>query len=125
MRQAFQGLPRFADKKSQHFTLPRLSLGCGESDWCRRGETFETLPGLLPNSCPLPGFALPGNYRHLGRINWNGVGPTIRTGFLDPSRGRFYIQKKTARSRSGKPRAYNLFQTNSISMGMPKRSLDK
>lgn len=90
VRQAFQGLPRFADKKSQHFTLPRTELGLRRIRLVPPRGDIRDIARIAPELVPPSWFRTAGKIIDIwGRINWNGVGPTIRTGFLDPSRGRF------------------------------------
>ena len=90
VRQAFQDLPRFPSRKAQHFTLPRTELALRRIRLVPAGGDIRDIARVSPELVAPSWFRTGGKIIDIwGRISWNSVGPTIRTGFLNPSRGRF------------------------------------
>jgi DNA (cytosine-5)-methyltransferase 1 len=90
VRQAFQGLPHFPNRKAQHFTLPRSELAVRRIRLVPAGGDIRDIARVAPQLVAPSWFRTGGKIIDIwGRMLWQSVGPTIRTGFLHPSRGRF------------------------------------
>lgn len=90
VREAFRGLHKFPNKEAQHFTLPRTDLALQRIRLVPPGGDIRDIARVAPELVPPSWFRTDGKIIDIwGRMSWNGVGPTIRTGFLNPSRGRF------------------------------------
>jgi DNA (cytosine-5)-methyltransferase 1 len=90
VRKAFRGLSKFPNHKSQHFTLPRTEYALRRIRLVPPGGDIRDIARKARHLVPPSWFKTKGKIIDIwGRMKWNDVGPTIRTGFLNPSRGRF------------------------------------
>ncbi|MGH7812408.1 MAG: DNA cytosine methyltransferase [Candidatus Binataceae bacterium] len=90
VRHAFRGLPRFPNHKAQHFTLPRTDFALRRIRLVPAGGDVRDIARAAPELVAPSWFLTGGKIIDIwGRMRWDTVGPTIRTGFLNPSRGRF------------------------------------
>ncbi len=90
VRQAFSGLPRFPNRKIQHYTLPRTEFALQRIKLIPEGGDIRDLARQAPHLVAPSWFRTGGKIIDIwGRMKWNDTSPTIRTGFLNPSRGRF------------------------------------
>ncbi len=90
VRQAFANLPAFPSKASSHFTLPRTELALKRIRLVPPGGDIRDIARIAPRLVPPSWYETKGKIVDIwGRMRWDSIGPTIRTGFLNPSRGRF------------------------------------
>jgi DNA (cytosine-5)-methyltransferase 1 len=90
VRQAFAGLPNFPCREIQHFTLPRSDFALKRIRLVPKGGDIRDLARLAPHLVAPSWFRTAGKIIDIwGRMRWDEIGPTVRTGFLNPSRGRF------------------------------------
>jgi len=90
VKQAFEGLPNFPNNEIQHFTLPRTEFALKRIQLVPPGGDIRDVARSARHLVPPSWFRTSGKIIDIwGRMNWNDVSPTIRTGFLNPSRGRF------------------------------------
>lgn len=90
VRQAFEGLPEFPCREMQHFTLPRTEFALRRIRLVPEGGDIRDVAKAARHLVPPSWFRTKGKIIDIwGRMQWDDVSPTIRTGFLNPSRGRF------------------------------------
>jgi DNA (cytosine-5)-methyltransferase 1 len=90
VRDAFAGLPPFPCRKLQHFTLPRTELALKRIRLVPEGGDIRDVALKARHLVPPSWFRTRGKIIDIwGRMRWDDTAPTIRTGFLNPSRGRF------------------------------------
>jgi DNA (cytosine-5)-methyltransferase 1 len=90
VRDAFAGLPRYPCKALQHFSLPRTEFALERIRMIPEGGDIRDIARQAPHLVPPSWFRTSGKIIDIwGRMRWDSVSPTIRTGFLNPSRGRF------------------------------------
>lgn len=90
VREAFVGLPRFPRREIQHFTLARSNFALRRIRLVPAGGDIRDIARQARHLVPPSWFRTGGKIVDIwGRMSWNETAPTIRTGFLNPSRGRF------------------------------------
>lgn len=90
VRQAFAGLPKKPCRDIQHFTLPRSEFALRRIRLVPEGGDIRDVAKVARHLVPPSWFRTKGKIIDIwGRMRWDDVSPTIRTGFLNPSRGRF------------------------------------
>lgn len=90
VREAFAGLPRFPRREIQHFTLPRSEFALRRIRLVPEGGDIRDVARKARHLVPPSWFRTGGKIIDIwGRMRWDETAPTIRTGFLNPSRGRF------------------------------------
>lgn len=90
VRQAFAGLPAFPCREIQHFALPRSEFALRRIRLIPEGGDIRDVARKARHLVPPSWFRTDGKIIDIwGRMRWNDIAPTIRTGFLNPSRGRF------------------------------------
>ena len=90
VREAFAGLPPFPRRDIQHFTLPRSELALRRIRLVPEGGDIRDVARKARHLVPPSWFRTRGKIIDIwGRMRWDDTAPTIRTGFLNPSRGRF------------------------------------
>lgn len=90
VREAFEGLPKNQNRATQHFVLPRTAFALKRIRLVPAGGDIRDIARIAPELVPPSWFRTAGKIIDIwGRMVWDDVAPTIRTGFLNPSRGRF------------------------------------
>lgn len=90
VRQALRGLPRYPNYKTQHFAREQSPQSLERISLIPEGGDIRNLAQTAPELVPPSWFKTKGKVIDIwGRLSWNGVSNTLRTGFLHPSRGRF------------------------------------
>ncbi len=90
VRQAFADLPEFPCREIQHFTLPRSEFALKRIRLVPEGGDIRDVARAARHLVPPSWFRTKGKIIDIwGRMRWDDVSPTIRTGFLNPSCGRF------------------------------------
>lgn len=90
VRDAFRNLPRFPCKRIQHFTRTPSAFAIKRMSRIPPGGDIRDLAQTAPNLVPPSWFRISSKVVDIwGRLDWDGVANTLRTGFLNPSRGRF------------------------------------
>ena len=90
VRSAFAGLPRRPDVALGHFARPQSDQAMERMRLIPEGGDIRDLAEKAPHLVPPSWFKTGGKIVDIwGRLAWDGVSNTIRTGFLNPSRGRF------------------------------------
>jgi DNA (cytosine-5)-methyltransferase 1 len=90
VREAFAGLPEFPNREIQHFTLPRSEFALRRIRLIPEGGDIRDMARKARHLVPPSWFRTKGKIIDIwGRMRWDDVAPTVRTGFLSPSRGRF------------------------------------
>lgn len=90
VREAFAKLPVFPDNSIHHFTREQSSQAKLRMSLVPPGGDIRDLAKAAPHLVPPSWFKTKGKVIDIwGRIPWDGVSNTLRTGFLNPSRGRF------------------------------------
>lgn len=90
VREAFAGLPAFPRQEIQHFTLPRSEFALKRIRLVPEGGDIRDVARKARHLVPPSWFRTRGKIIDIwGRMRWDDTAPTIRTGFLNPSRGRF------------------------------------
>ena len=90
VREAFAGMSCFPNDRLHHFCRPLSQLALSRIRLVPRGgdirDIYRSDPHLVPKSW------IPVRDRIVdiwGRLKWDGISNTLRTGFMHPSRGRF------------------------------------
>jgi DNA (cytosine-5)-methyltransferase 1 len=90
VREAFRSLPRFPNRRAQHYTLPRSEYALRRIRLVPPGGDVRDIARKARHLVAPSWFRTHGKIIDIwGRMRWDEAGPTIRTGFLNPSRGRF------------------------------------
>lgn len=90
VREAFAGLPEFPRREIQHFALPRSEFALRRIRLIPEGGDIRDVARQARHLVPPSWFRTRGKIIDIwGRMRWDDLAPTIRTGFLNPSRGRF------------------------------------
>ena len=90
VRQAFAGLPHFPDHSIQHYARIQSEACESRIRLVPRGGDIRDIAATKPLLVPPSWFKTKGKIVDIwGRLDWDGISNTIRTGFLHPSRGRF------------------------------------
>jgi len=90
VREAFAGLPPFPRRDIQHFALPRSEFALQRIRLVPEGGDIRDVARKAQHLVPPSWFRTRGKIIDIwGRMRWDDTAPTIRTGFLNPSRGRF------------------------------------
>lgn len=90
VREALANLPKFPQKRIQHFTLPPTDLMLRRFRLVPYGGDIRDIQKVDPTLVPTSWFNVRDKIVDIwGRLTWEGISNTIRTGFLNPSRGRF------------------------------------
>jgi DNA (cytosine-5)-methyltransferase 1 len=90
VREAFNGLPPFPCRDIQHFALPRSEFALRRIRLIPEGGDIRDVARRARHLVPPSWFRTRGKIIDIwGRMRWDQTAPTIRTGFLNPSRGRF------------------------------------
>lgn len=90
VRAAFRKLPRFPSPGIQHFTRQQSAFAMNRISRIPPGGDIRDLAESSPELVPPSWFRISTKVVDIwGRLDWNGVANTLRTGFLNPSRGRF------------------------------------
>lgn len=90
VRDAFAGLPKFPHLPIQHFTRQQSVGALDRISRIPEGGDIRHLARTAPHLVPPSWFRTEGKVVDIwGRLRWDGVSNTLRTGFLNPSRGRF------------------------------------
>ena len=90
VREAFAGLPPFPCQEIQHYTLPRSEFAMRRIRLVPEGGDIRDVARKARHLVPPSWFRTNGKIIDIwGRMRWDNAAPTIRTGFLNPSRGRF------------------------------------
>lgn len=90
VREAFTGLGPVPSPEVQHFTLPRTEYALRRIRLVPEGGDVRDIARVAPHLVARSWFRTAGKIIDIwGRMRWDDLSPTIRTGFLNPSRGRF------------------------------------
>ena len=90
VEEALAGLPCFPTKNVQHFTLTPTALMLRRIQLVPYGGDIRDIHKADPSLVPAAWLKVRDKIVDIwGRLTWEGLSNTIRTGFLDPSRGRF------------------------------------
>jgi len=90
VREAFAGLPAFPSREIQHYTLPRSEFALRRIRLVPEGGDIRDVARKARHLVTPSWFRTRGKIIDIwGRMRWDDTAPTIRTGFLNPSRGRF------------------------------------
>jgi DNA (cytosine-5)-methyltransferase 1 len=90
VRQAFRGLPAFPQREIQHYTLPRSEFALRRIRLVPVGGDIRDVARRARHLVAPSWFRTKGKVIDIwGRMRWDDTAPTVRTGFLNPSRGRF------------------------------------
>lgn len=90
VREAFADLPRYPAPEIQHFARTQSDYAMDRIRRIPPGGDIRDLVDTAPHLVPPSWYRTRGKVVDIwGRIPWNGVANTVRTGFLNPSRGRF------------------------------------
>jgi DNA (cytosine-5)-methyltransferase 1 len=90
VEEVFAGLPSFPTKNLQHITLPPTDLMLRRFQLVPYGGDIRDIHKADPSLVPAAWLKVRDKIVDIwGRLTWEGLSNTIRTGFLDPSRGRF------------------------------------
>lgn len=87
---AFGGLPAYPLVALQHFSRPQSAFALNRIRRVPYGGDIRDIYRVAPNLVPPSWLKVKNKIIDIwGRLEWEGVSNTIRTGFLNPSRGRF------------------------------------
>lgn len=90
IREVFKGLPSFPAPEFQYFTRKQSAQSQERINLIPPGGDIRYLAEYHPHLVAPSWFRTKGKIVDIwGRIDWDGVSNTLRTGFLNPSRGRF------------------------------------
>lgn len=90
VREAFADLPPFPHREIQHYTLPRTEFALRRIRLVPAGGDIRDVARKARHLVPPSWFRTGGKIVDIwGRMIWDSTAPTIRAGFLNPSRGRF------------------------------------
>jgi DNA (cytosine-5)-methyltransferase 1 len=90
VRQAFRGLPKYPAWSIQHYAREQSAQSFERIRLVPPGGDVRHLADKHPHLVPPSWFRTNGKIVDIwGRLDWNGISNTLRTGFLNPSRGRF------------------------------------
>lgn len=90
VRDAFRGLPAYPDFSIQHYARTQSEQALRRMELIPAGGDIRDLADVAPDLVPPSWFKTKGKIIDIwGRLPIAGVSNTLRTGFLNPSRGRF------------------------------------
>ena len=88
--EAFENLPAYPSNQIQHFAMPQSELALARISRVPQGGDIRNIYRVAPWLVPKSWVKVQDRIVDIwGRLPWNGVSNTIRTGFSNPSRGRF------------------------------------
>jgi DNA (cytosine-5)-methyltransferase 1 len=90
VREAFSNLPSYPETSIQHFARTQSPQTMRMIRLVPEGGDVRDIAKVAPELIPASWFKTEGKIVDIwGRLLWNDVSNTLRTGFLHPSRGRF------------------------------------